>query len=432
MAERRMIAKRIIDSDAFLDMPLSSQALYFHLLLRADDDGFVDNCKKISRMIGSSEDDLRLLIAKRYLLVFESGVVVVKHWRIHNYIAKDRYTSTSHVDECERLEIMPSREYEFKEKSQSFPQNNPQTFPHGYPQVENELIDESCPQDNPQSFPQSFPQRSENVIHSVDGLYTDCIQDGDNVSTNCIQSDIVMSTNCSHRLDKISIDKIRLDEVSPAVDKMSTGKTDKTDEDDDETDDDKNKTADMGQVPPEPVDPETFQNWFKKESVSGSDASTSDKPIRKPTAAEDMADKVGKLFHELLPLLPYAGVPDKLVVDIARAGKSVDYYRQVFERAAKSSFLSAPEAGRTWCCSLSWLCRPDVCEQVLAGKYDDFSKGKKPFPQPEQGVTMVNGAENGFETKTFFEAAFRRSWRTAEQDPEILERMLKENNEDES
>lgn len=432
MAERRMVAKRIIDSDAFLDMPLSSQALYFHLLLRADDDGFIDNCKKISRMIGSSEDDLRLLIAKRYLLVFESGVVVVKHWRIHNYIAKDRYTSTSHIDECARLEIMPSREYEFKEKTQNFPQHNPQTFPHGYPQAENKSSDETSPQTSPQTYPQVFPQQSEDVIHSVDGLYTDCIQDGDIASTNCIQGDIVLSTNCSHRLDKISIDKIRLDEVSPAVDKMSTDGTDETDKDDDETDDDKNKNADKGKVPPEPVDPETFQGWFKKTAVSDSDASTSDKPIRKPTAAEDMADKVGQLFRQLLPSLPYAGVPDKLVVDIARAGKPLDYYRQVFERAAKSSFLSAPEAGRTWCCSLSWLCRPDVCEQVLAGKYDDFSKANKPSPQPEQGVTMVNGAENGFETSSFFEAALRRSWRTAKQDPEIVERMLKENNEDET
>lgn len=160
----------------------------------------------------------------------------------------------------------------------------------------------------------------------------------------------------------------------------------------------------------EPVDPETFKSWFKTDTGMGSnsDVRASDKPRRNPTPAEDMADKVGQLFRQLLPSLPYAGVPDKLVVDIARAGKPLDYYRQVFERAAKSSFLSAPEAGRTWCCSLSWLCRPDVCEQVLAGKYDDYSKAKKPSSQPEQGVTMVNGAENGFETSPMFEAGLRR------------------------
>ena len=89
MAERRMFAKTIIDSDSFLDMPLSTQALYFHLSMRADDDGFLNNSKKIQRMVGCSDDDLKLLIAKRFIIPFESGVVVIKHWRIHNYIRSD-------------------------------------------------------------------------------------------------------------------------------------------------------------------------------------------------------------------------------------------------------------------------------------------------------------------------------------------------------
>ena len=84
MAERRMFAKTIIDSDAFLDMPLSSQSLYFHLSMRADDDGFINNPRKIQRMIGASDDDLKLLIAKRFIIPFESGIVVIKHWRIHS------------------------------------------------------------------------------------------------------------------------------------------------------------------------------------------------------------------------------------------------------------------------------------------------------------------------------------------------------------
>lgn len=103
MAERRMFAKTIIDSDAFLDMPLSSQALYFHLSMRADDDGFINNPKKIQRMVGSSEDDLKLLIAKRFIIAFESGVIVIKHWKIHNYIQKDRYKPTMYQDEKNML-----------------------------------------------------------------------------------------------------------------------------------------------------------------------------------------------------------------------------------------------------------------------------------------------------------------------------------------
>lgn len=99
MAERRMFAKTIIDSDAFLDMPLTTQALYFHLSMRADDDGFVNNPRKIQRMLGCSEDDIKVLVAKQFLIPFDSGVVVIKHWRIHNYIRKDRYKETLYKQE---------------------------------------------------------------------------------------------------------------------------------------------------------------------------------------------------------------------------------------------------------------------------------------------------------------------------------------------
>jgi hypothetical protein len=99
MAERRMFAKTIIDSDAFIDMPLSTQALYFHLSMRADDDGFINNPKKIQRMIGASDDDLKVLVMKRFIIPFESGIVVIKHWKIHNYIRNDRYKPTVYAEE---------------------------------------------------------------------------------------------------------------------------------------------------------------------------------------------------------------------------------------------------------------------------------------------------------------------------------------------
>ena len=111
MAERRMFAKTIIDSDAFLDMPLSSQALYFHLNMRADDDGFINNPRKIQRMLGCSDDDLKLLLAKRFAIGFESGVIVIKHWRMHNTLRKDRYNPTQYQDEYEMLELKPNNSY---------------------------------------------------------------------------------------------------------------------------------------------------------------------------------------------------------------------------------------------------------------------------------------------------------------------------------
>ena len=99
MAKKRMFSKQITDADAFMDMPLSTQALYFHLNMNADDDGFVNSPKRISRTIGASEDDLKLLIAKNFIIPFESGVVVVKHWKMHNTIQKDRYTPTVYTEE---------------------------------------------------------------------------------------------------------------------------------------------------------------------------------------------------------------------------------------------------------------------------------------------------------------------------------------------
>lgn len=104
MAQRRMLSKKITDTDTFLDMPLSSQCLYFHLNMHADDDGFLGNSKTIRRMVGASEDDLKLLMAKELIIPFESGVVVIKDWKIHNYIRSDRYNPTIYELEKSALE----------------------------------------------------------------------------------------------------------------------------------------------------------------------------------------------------------------------------------------------------------------------------------------------------------------------------------------
>ena len=112
MAERRMFSKTVIDSDFFLDMPLSSQALYFHLSMRADDDGFINNPKKIQRMTGCSDDDIKLLIAKQFIIPFESGVVVIKHWKLHNYLRADRYKETIYHEEKSMLVEKDNKEYE--------------------------------------------------------------------------------------------------------------------------------------------------------------------------------------------------------------------------------------------------------------------------------------------------------------------------------
>ena len=105
MAERRMFAKSIVLSDAFLDMPLSARCLYFTLGMLADDDGFVGSPKAIMRQCGASQDDMVVLLQKRFILAFESGVIVIKHWRMNNYLQNDRKKDTTYLEELATLDI---------------------------------------------------------------------------------------------------------------------------------------------------------------------------------------------------------------------------------------------------------------------------------------------------------------------------------------
>lgn len=106
-----MFSLQIVDTDVFLDMPATSQLLYFHLAMRADDDGFVNNPKKVMKIIGVNEDDMKILLVKRFLLSFDSGILVIKHWKIHNYIAKDRYSETKYLKEKGTLSVKENGSY---------------------------------------------------------------------------------------------------------------------------------------------------------------------------------------------------------------------------------------------------------------------------------------------------------------------------------
>lgn len=112
MANRRMFNKQITNSDDFLEMPVSSQCLYFHLSMNADDEGFVNNWKSIMKLAGSKEDDLKVLIAKQYIIPFESGVIVIKHWRLNNYLRTDRFTPTNHQIELSQLMLDDNMVYQ--------------------------------------------------------------------------------------------------------------------------------------------------------------------------------------------------------------------------------------------------------------------------------------------------------------------------------
>ena len=103
MARKRMFDLEVVDTDLFLEMPQSTQNLYFHLGMRADDDGFVSNPKKIIRIIGANEDDLKILFSKQFVIPFESGIVVIRHWKLNNYLRKDRHVDTIYKKEMKQL-----------------------------------------------------------------------------------------------------------------------------------------------------------------------------------------------------------------------------------------------------------------------------------------------------------------------------------------
>ena len=137
MAKRRMFSQQITESDSFLDMPLSAQALYFHLGMSADDDGFVNSPKRVQRVIGANDDDLKLLIAKKFVIAFDSGVVVIKHWKINNFIRSDRYTPTVYADEMAMLYEKENRAYTL-----GIPNDN-QRYTNGQPRLDKTSIDKT-------------------------------------------------------------------------------------------------------------------------------------------------------------------------------------------------------------------------------------------------------------------------------------------------
>ncbi len=266
MAERRMFAKTIIDSDNFLDMSLSTQALYFHLAMRADDDGFVNNPKRIQRMIGASDDELKILIAKQYIIPFESGVVVIRHWKIHNYIQKDRY-HPSQIPEKQLVEV--------DEKTKTY-----------------ELKDTSCIQP--------------------------CIQE-------CIQ-DIVQDGNIGKvRLGKVRLGKVRLGKVRLGKDIYTS---------------------------------ELPSDCENSEGVS----------------TYTPYQKIVDLYHEKCPSLPKV---QKITDSRKKAikarwneyGKSIDTFKECFEKVEASDFLSGRDGKWSNCC-FDWIIKPANFTKIIEGNYD--------------------------------------------------------------
>jgi hypothetical protein len=268
MAERRMFAKTIIDSDVFLDMSLSAQALYFHLSMRADDEGFINNHKKLMRMIGSAEDDLKVLIAKKFILTFESGVIVIKHWKIHNYIRSDRLKKTVYQEEKKLIETKNNETYTYLDaiplietdtdtpRQKAYKESSlPYSFDY---KIRQAFYGEICPvcgcameKDKEFGLTNRIPTIQHNKpiskggkhdLENISVICKDCnitIKDNKTNKLNnsevittwdniCQSSDSQMSDECQHRLGKVRLGKINniLTEIPKG--QMSGQSSDKT------------------------------------------------------------------------------------------------------------------------------------------------------------------------------------------------------------
>ena len=173
MPEKRMFTKKITESDAFLEMPLSTQCLYFHLNMFADDDGFVNSPKRVVRTIGANEDDLKLLISKSFILVFESGVIVIKHWRMHNTLQNDRYHPTDYQEEFAMLGLKTNKAYTWKQNGNiletelnitkhNLTKHN-KDIKHKYGEYQNVLLSDEELEKLKNEFPSDYEERIERV-----------------------------------------------------------------------------------------------------------------------------------------------------------------------------------------------------------------------------------------------------------------------------
>jgi len=172
MAHKRMFSKDITESDAFADMPLSTQALYFHLGMSADDDGFINNPKRVQRGIGASTDDLSLLIVKGFVIPFKSGVVVIKHWRINNTLRSDRYSPTPYQEEFAQLDVKDNKAYTLKNGTSDLVVSQMDTvgIPDGNQMEPQKRKEEKSIGEERRDILSGKPDRSEEIVEIVDYL----------------------------------------------------------------------------------------------------------------------------------------------------------------------------------------------------------------------------------------------------------------------
>ena len=164
MAQKRMFSLSVVDTDSFLEMPISSRLLYYELGMRADDDGFIDNWKKILMFTGLKEDDLKILIAKNFIIPFESGVIVIRHWRLNNYLRSDRFNPTNHQEEYQKLTLQSNNVYELSTIG----------IPVGIHSIDKNSIDKNSIDKNINILSSKLDHENDIIIEIIDYLNFKC------------------------------------------------------------------------------------------------------------------------------------------------------------------------------------------------------------------------------------------------------------------
>lgn len=392
MAERRMFAKTIIDSDAFLDMPLSAQSLYFHLAMRADDDGFINNPKKIQRMIGASEDDCKLLIAKQFVLIFDTGVIVIRHWKLHNYIQKDRYKETMFLQEKQLIESQDNGVYEMK------------TTP-----LLEEQIDKTARQSayEKSSLPYSFGYKIRTAFLGKKCPVCGCTMSYENnLVQPTIQHNVPISKGGEHELGNISVicascnkslrdtetGKLNADEVVEEWDKLTCTRNGY----DMDTQD---------RIGKDRIEKELYNPSAMHPDYMCAHAHSEAEPQKVERQKNDYK-AIADLYNSICISLPkVTAMSDNRQKAIAARLKTytVDQFREMFAKAENSAFLKGSN-NRNWTANFDWLVKDANFAKVLDGNYDNTigtvatgNQTNKTTP----GKTTTSKTTQEFETNSF-------------------------------
>lgn len=365
MAERRMFAKTIIDSDAFLDMPLSAQSLYFHLSMRADDDGFINNPRKIQRMIGASDDDLKLLIMKNFIIPFESGIVVIKHWKIHNYIRGDRKKETVYPEEMAMLE----------EK-----ENGAYTFRSDIPVLEVEQKECETPRQKAyreSSLPYSFEYKIKNAFYGKICPICGCTMStnvdecgvGSNNRIPTIQHNVPISKGGKHELGNISV---ICKQCNVTIKDTETGE------------------LNAGEVV------EVWEKLTKADKCPSSDCQVPVKSqhrlgkdrLGKESIRESVDfSQIVDLYHSICvsyPRIKTLSDARKKTIKARLNLYTLDDFETMFKKAEASDFLRGANS-KNWTATFDWMIKDANMVKILDGNYDNTkpksqaSSGSEPY-----------------------------------------------------